>query len=511
MESPNSIEMMDFNIKNPDDIEANNKKTSTKVGPYNILIQQQRNNFRLYSQFIVIFVLGCAMLFNNLTATFTCTDDSLLSCYPQFNLQVVNSTAKSSQILETTQECLKMVSYFSTSFLSSPDSQSQSSLLSPFLGSLGGIWGSHSSSTDSDESEKVSASKRASSTETGSLISNIDVAELDQSERSHDLLKLNGNDINTIGIRKRNVLGGLDLVVNIHSDGHEVSEATAMRLLHILEFVNKFLGDSADADTSSFPSPFQLIVDNMLSNVDDALESKGLLNVIDTISEDNRFYFNHNGYCKVNQVDKRRFCSYANGLDVFSVLVQDIGLQLGNLTHRNDTKELSASMVLSFNNAVKTFNTIYKKALKKEEGYTDLDVEKLSYAKSLHKARRFSSFSANATVFIIILSIASTLAIGNALLSFTVENVKFFDWIQLNLGRYVLKLIAAVVIAQEILNIMVLFGEISMLKKYTRLFNSLEVAKFRPTWGFYFTILNVVIAAIQVYFIYIMNRRHVKL
>jgi hypothetical protein len=511
MESPNSIEMMDFTIKNSGDIEENSGKTSTKVEPYNILIKQQRDNFRLFSQFIIIFILGCAMLFNNLTATFTCTDDSLLSCFPQFHLQVVNSTETSSQVLETTQECLKMISYFSTSFLSSPDSQSQSSLLSPFLGSLGGLWGSSSSSTDSGESDKGSVLSRSVLAETGSVNTNREVAELGQSKPTFIQLKPNENDLNVERIQTRNVLGGLDLVVNTPTDGHEVSEATAVRLLHVLEFVNKFLGDSSDTETSSFTSPFQLIVDHMLSNVDNVLESKGLLNVIDTISEDNRFYFNHNGYCKVNQVDKKKFCSYSNGLDIFAVFIQDIGLQLGNLTHRNDTKELSASMVLTFNNAVNTFYTIYHKALAKEEGYTDLDVEKLSYSKSLHKSRRFSTFSANATVFIIILSIASTLAIGNALLSFTVENVKFFDWIQLNLGRYVLKIIASLIITQEVLYIIVLWGELSMLKKYTRIFNSLEIARFRPSWGFYFTILNVVFAGVQVYFIYIMNRRHVKL
>lgn len=506
------------------------------MSPAEIRLHDQRKSLKLYVNFVVVFILSSIMLFYNFTGTFSCSGDSLTSCYPQFTMNIKNDTEQATSVLHTANECLKMVSFFATSFNSDKNDD--------FKGIFGSVYNETFSSpetttdgTGSENRPEIGGSDSVPDTDSGFIPPS--AAPPPSKEELERLLELINSMKNTppgtdpkasesttggldieehpdtdAGLKRsrilhvRDVISGVDNVdndvltvrkvyggSNTEEDKQEsgISEDHAISLLSILDLFHLTQNSTNSSGIDSF-------VDQILGSITNVLESKGLLDVIDTLSTSNVFEFNHNGYCRVNKDKKTKFCTFSKGLDIFSVLIQDIGYQLANLV-KTDPNELSESMVTTYSSAVVTFNTLYDKGSVNQTGYTDFDMQSLKNVRSLRNAKHFSRFSAHSSWIIIFLSISITLLTGNILLSFTFENIKFFEAIQKHLHQYILKGLLGLISIKTMLEFFILLGEFLAYRRYTRFFSKLEVAKLSYTWGFYFTLFNVLSGAFQIFII----------
>lgn len=518
MSRQNSIEMTNFKVNELEDEASERMLPEAPTANENKLqdmtliemkLYDQRKSYKLYINFIVIFIMSSLMLFYNFTNTFSCTGDSVTSCYPQFSMQIHNTTTRAEQILNTADECLKMISFFATSF----NSNKGSSVGDDTTGSDGS--NNFSDMLDSilaaNKTEGVIQLPTESITQLPNPIGLVDQAELERLKGILDALQMKPpkkREVTDEFKLTRNVYGGLDLnraLADSKSDDDTdaMSEDNAVDLLAMLDLIlqaNNSTDDSTPANKTE--SGIQTFMNDMLSNVDSVLESKGLLDVIDTFSTLNTFEFNHNGYCRINKSKKTKFCTFSKGLDVFSVLIQDVGFQLASLVQSTDANQLSESMLTTYYNAVVAMSKLYDKGNKNVEGFGDLDLDSLKSVKSLKNSKSFSKFSSHCSWFMILLSISITILTGNILLSFTVENVKFFDSIQINLHQYVLKILLGFVSIKLIIEFIIFLGEFYAIRRYSRFFSYLEIAEVSSTWGFYFTLMNIVFGLLQLVMIH---------
>lgn len=532
MNDENSIEMSNFKVSgglDNDDDEASQRMLPDhptaienklqEMSPLQMKIYDQRTSNKLYINFVIIFILSTIVLLCDFTNTFSCTGDSLTSCYPQFSMKIRNDTTKAVQILNTADECLKMISFFATSFNSNKDTPASGDS-DPKIGNPENLGNLGTLNPDLSDMFGSVFNNSEPGTITGppKPITSADVAELERLKALIDALQMKPPKKRLLfwveqykpntyvhgGFDKKS-LGGMDSdVSNDQSNG--ISEDNAVDLLSMLDLIHQSQLELNNSNSSNSinqsESGIQHFMNGILTNVNTVLESKGLLDVIDTFATSNLFEFNHNGYCRLNKAKKVKFCTNSKGLDIFSVLIQDIGHQLASLVQSNDPNKLSESMLTTYSSILVAFNNLNEKVSSNEKDFAEIDRDTLKSVKSLKNSKSFSKFSARCSWFTILISILITTLAGNILLSFTIENVKLYELIQINLHQYLLKILLGLISIKLMIEFVLILGEFYAFRRYTRVFSKMEIAKLSCSWGFYFTILIIATSFFQLFLIH---------
>ncbi|KAG2733083.1 hypothetical protein G9P44_004073 [Scheffersomyces stipitis] len=108
--------------------------------------------------------------------------------------------------------------------------------------------------------------------------------------------------------------------------------------------------------------------------------------VIDTLSNSNNiFKFGYNGYCRYDSATKEQICSKCNGLDIFSCLVKDIGIQLGKVSNSNSPDLIGESLCTVYHESMSSMLLLYEFGKAKRPGYENIDLNKLAMVQQLDK------------------------------------------------------------------------------------------------------------------------------
>lgn len=116
------------------------------------------------------------------------------------------------------------------------------------------------------------------------------------------------------------------------------------------------------------------------------------LNIIDTFSEHIVYKFNIVGFCKKNEFKNNEICFENIGLDIFSGLVKDIGMQLGIVAKAKNPLEIGESFLTFYYDALDKLTEIHEKAVNKEPGFENLNVEALSIISKFKLLKIFGKF-----------------------------------------------------------------------------------------------------------------------
>lgn len=81
--------------------------------------------------------------------------------------------------------------------------------------------------------------------------------------------------------------------------------------------------------------------------------SETYLQRLDSVYDDTLYQFNVFGFCRRNELTKIKNCYNGDGINVVTSFIQDLGMQLGNLTNQNDPKVVSARLVVLFYDIIK--------------------------------------------------------------------------------------------------------------------------------------------------------------
>lgn len=144
--------------------------------------------------------------------------------------------------------------------------------------------------------------------------------------------------------------------------------------------------------------------DDLQSNVD-------YMNTIDTFSTNKLYKFNSNGFCRYNSDTKEQYCSNGHGLDIFSSLAADIGIQLGKVGggSANDSQEMRDSMVSTYTNIVDLLDALYYTAINNETESNSLKMEQLNAAHHLKSIRSFGELMSKIPNYTISFSIIAVI------------------------------------------------------------------------------------------------------
>lgn len=116
---------------------------------------------------------------------------------------------------------------------------------------------------------------------------------------------------------------------------------------------------------------------------------------VDTFTDDYTFHFAYKGFCRESDIDHLLDCLPAKGLDILSCLVEDIGLQLGNVSKAEDGTKVASTLVDTFQKATVAFATMWE--VKKShyvEGKDAKEDAHMSQLRAFYSARTMQSFSA---------------------------------------------------------------------------------------------------------------------
>ena len=136
---------------------------------------------------------------------------------------------------------------------------------------------------------------------------------------------------------------------------------------------------------------------------------------VDTFTNNYTFHFSYNGFCRESDIDHSRACLPAEGLDVLSCLVEDIGLQLGNVSKAHDGSKVAKTLVATFQKASIAFGAMWQ--LKNQHYVKGEDIKEdahMAQLKAFHSAKTMQSFAKQQAW----LSYASTYVSGFATLLF---------------------------------------------------------------------------------------------
>lgn len=118
-------------------------------------------------------------------------------------------------------------------------------------------------------------------------------------------------------------------------------------------------------------------------------------NLVDTFHQENIYKMNYFGYCKRTN-GKRVYCvqNGNSGMDVLSLLIRDIGIQLGKLSsiHAGNTKVLADSLAFTYQLALSSLHSFLKNDRSRENAFSNIIVG------SLHDESVSSNYSKGVTI-----------------------------------------------------------------------------------------------------------------
>lgn len=233
------------------------------------------------------------------------------------------------------------------------------------------------------------------------------------------------------------------------------------------------------------------------------LDEFAYLDTINTFTQNYIHEFYVFKYCRYDTTSEESNCTTTYGLDVFSGIIYDIGIQLGYVLKANNTSELGKSLVQMYSNTNSALDAIYRENKKHSLGISDTNLATLRIAHYLKLSETYGKFA----VFVgVALNVFQTLVLVT--LSVTTLAMTRLD----NFSKhYQLRIYIAYRVGVLALTlsfwILLLYwtSEICYyrLMKYFTL--KLDIAEFRLEWGF--ALLNVCVflfsmALIQAFIIY---------
>lgn len=126
-----------------------------------------------------------------------------------------------------------------------------------------------------------------------------------------------------------------------------------------------------------------------LNDNNNILNDINYIDTIDTFSENYIYKFNAIQYCKYNIANTTTECVSTNGLDIFTSLVTDIGLQLGNVSKAEDPSKLANSLVTTYSNLVDSLDEMNNSKKNRTFALAEIDLTTIKIAHSLKKSQKY--------------------------------------------------------------------------------------------------------------------------
>lgn len=226
---------------------------------------------------------------------------------------------------------------------------------------------------------------------------------------------------------------------------------------------------------------------------DESLSSDiNYIDTIDTFSTKNIFEFNTNGYCRYNTKTDEQYCSDANGVDVASSVINDIGIQLANYTKHENPAGMGKSLVKTYSHIVALLDALYSQAKGNKIEENSLKMEQLHVAHRLALMESYGKAISKVPTFTLLMSIISTFLLILMRFFFISDKSKYITWLMSS------------ILVMEFSHLALLFNRIvfqsmSFYKLITSL-KKLEFANLQFASGYYFLwsmfIINIIVCAV---------------
>lgn len=131
---------------------------------------------------------------------------------------------------------------------------------------------------------------------------------------------------------------------------------------------------------------------------------------IDTFSPHNVFSLNNRGFCRLNTETGDDYCIDGNGLDIFSSIIMDVGIQLGNINPSQDSKDMGKSLDKSITLIVDLFEELYDQAVENKE-QSEFKMKQLTTAHSINSLKNYGKLQALAPFYSLTLCVFMLVAL----------------------------------------------------------------------------------------------------
>lgn len=218
----------------------------------------------------------------------------------------------------------------------------------------------------------------------------------------------------------------------------------------------------------------------------DSMDNDLKVAIIDTLSSENIFNVNFNGYCRFNYGTKLQKC-HKSHLEIISCWTLDVGLQLGAVSNRSEI--VGESFVSTYGTVLRSLNDLYILGQKEEEDNSSqvLDMSTLQMIRMLNITDLFTK----------ILSSISKISVHLSFLVMIYSILLFIKPIQ----TIILQLLIfcdILLCLQIILNSVMWISVLIYINKFEQIFNRFDFATIKLSTGFILTILNAIILFILV-------------
>lgn len=423
---------------------------------HEVKLESQRYDVLLYRKLTVAFIIWLLMLVINMLSLFSCTGDLLALCHPQFQLRIRIHDEAGRKTLHSIQSGLEVLLYFSKSVTSAEESMGDrlADMLDNYL-HLGPATSDvplpNQSPLDQDPLEHEHEHESDDEQEDG-----------EDDQKAHPPTRL----------------GGLD------SYPRDIKEP------------------------NNFPRDISWIMD-LMSTATHWLSGTNHSEVTDTFSPRLSFWFNFHGYCRYDHEKFIQSCESAPGMDVFSLVVRDLGIQFAVHAQNEDPETALKRMVRIYQRMVDNLNQRYQQLLQDDDKAKGYNMKSYADVQSLRNSRYFSEFSLAVVLIGLWASIIATVVCGHLLMLYSSDS-NYFQWFQKHMNL-VTKLLVGMTVIYCLLGVPVFLGESYLYVKLHKLFTKLAIADFNIGSGFLFSLINVFLGVVQLLIQLRMLQRHVKL
>lgn len=234
-----------------------------------------------------------------------------------------------------------------------------------------------------------------------------------------------------------------------------------------------------------------------LNDNNNILNDINYIDTIDTFSDNYIYQFNAIQYCKYNTVNTTTECISTNGLDIFTSLVTDIGLQLGNVSKAEDPSKLATSLVTTYSNLVDSLDEMRDSNTSHSFALAPIDLKTIKIAHSLKKSQKYGKMMSYLASPVNFMHPIVWMILG--LSCFTLSGTsKFATFNQRNLFGYSMIILVFLVLCFGI----TLFNWASTTWYFYRihsLMNKVNIARFKLGTGFIILTSSVSLYAILLY------------
>ena len=258
-------------------------------------------------------------------------------------------------------------------------------------------------------------------------------------------------------------------------------------MMFLPQFSLQFRDDSPEARRllSSISEGLKMIsyLVKDLSVNNNILNDINYIDTIDTFSDNYIYQFNAIQYCKYNTVNTTTECVSTNGLDIFTSLVTDIGLQLGNVSKAEDPRKIATSLVTTYSNLIDSLDEMRGNNTSHKFALAAIDFKTIEIAHSLKKSQNYGKMMSYLASPVNFMHPIIWMILG--LSCFTLSGTsKFANFNQRNLFGYSLIMLVFLVLCFGI----TFFNWASTawyFYRFNNLINKVNIAQFKFDTGFF--------------------------